>query len=133
MKLVRPLDRKIAVISLTKTLTDSKAFAVRYKKGWGLTCDELLKLLINPPVLSPTEDAILDHDVDDMTFGVGFTQLTTIKKAPRDSWPEVTNIKSWVGDFIKTADTRHGGQISEFVKERLTPESRETLVAYMQH
>lgn len=29
-KLARPLDRKIAVISFTKTLTDSQAFVERY-------------------------------------------------------------------------------------------------------
>ncbi|KAH3226524.1 hypothetical protein KXV86_000838 [Aspergillus fumigatus] len=36
-KLARPLDRKTAVLSFTKTLANSEAFANRYKKGWAFT------------------------------------------------------------------------------------------------
>ena len=32
-QLARPLDRKLVVVSLTKTLADSQAFAVKYQKG----------------------------------------------------------------------------------------------------
>ncbi len=42
-QLARPLDRKLAVVSFTKSLTDSEKFAVRYgNKGWGKTCEALL-------------------------------------------------------------------------------------------
>ncbi|KAA6407194.1 MAG: chromosome segregation Cse1 [Lasallia pustulata] len=132
-KLARPLDRKTAVISLTKTLTDSSAFAERYKKGWAYTCEALLKLLENPPVPAATDDLIVDQDVDDMSFGVGFTQLTTIKKPPGDQWPEVTDVKRWVGEYLKAADSRHKGKIARYVQERLSPEAREVLLSYMQN
>ncbi|KAI9049173.1 hypothetical protein LZ554_007020 [Drepanopeziza brunnea f. sp. 'monogermtubi'] len=130
-ELVRPLDRKLAVISLTKTLCDSQAFAVKYQKGWGKTCEALLKLLENPPVLVSSDDAVVEVDVDDLSFGVGFTPLNTCKKVPKDEWAEVTDVKSWVGTYLKEADGRHGGTIGGYVNERLVPEAKNVLVSYM--
>jgi exportin-2 (importin alpha re-exporter) len=131
-KLARPLDRKTAVVSLTRTLTDSVAFSETYKKGWAFTCDRLLELLINPPVIAEADDIIAEHDVDDMSFGVGFTQLVTVKRPAKDNFPEIDNVKSWVGQTLQDGDARHGGRISTYVQERLTPESRQALMAYMQ-
>ncbi len=111
-KLARPLDRKTAVISLTKTLTDSAAFVDKYKKGWTFTCEALLKLLENPPLPLTTDDTIPDQDVDDLSFGVGFTQLNTCKKVPKDPWPEISDVKSWVGQYLKAADQKHNGRVS---------------------
>lgn len=130
-QLARPLERKLAVVSLTKTLTDSQAFAVKYIKGWGKTCEALLKLLENPPVPVAVDDAIVEADVEDLSFGVGFTQLNVCKKVPKDDWPEVTDVKSWVGAYLKAADARHGGAIGGYVNERLSPEAKGVLVSYM--
>lgn len=120
------------MISLTKTLTDSSAFAEKYTKGWGYTCEALLKLLENTPVPAATDDLIVDQDVDDMSFGVGFTQLTTIKKPAKDQWPDVTDVKRWVGEYLKAADSRHKGKIAGYVQQRLSPEARHVLLSYMQ-
>ncbi|KAF5879233.1 putative chromosome segregation protein cse1 protein [Botrytis fragariae] len=128
----RPLDRKIAVISLTKTLTDSQAFAVRYKKGWSKTCEALLKLLENPPLPVTTDDVVAEADVDDLSFGVGFTQLNTCKKVAVDEWPEITDVKLWVGSYLREANQRHDRAISGYVNERLNSEARSLLVEYMQ-
>lgn len=130
-QLARPLERKLAVVSLAKTLTDSQAFAVKYVKGWGKTCEALLKLLENPPMPVVTDDVVAEADVDDLSFGVGFTQLSTCKKSPRDDWPEVTDVKVWVGSYLKAADARHGGAIGGYVSERLSPEAKTVLVSYM--
>lgn len=131
-KLLRPLDRKTAVISLTKTLTDSQAFAEKYKKGWAYTCEALLKLLENPPLPPAADDNIVEQDPDDMSFGVGFTQITTIKRPPRDLKPEIKDVKSWVNAFLKEADARHGGRITTFARERLSAEAAPVFAAYMQ-
>ncbi|KAI9832557.1 MAG: hypothetical protein M1819_004347 [Sarea resinae] len=154
-KLARPLDRKTAVIGLTKTLTSSVAFAEKYKKGWAFTCEALLKLLENPPLPTTTDDTIMEQDVDDLSFGVGFTQLNTCKKVVKDPWPEVTDVKRWVGLFIQEEDKKNGGrvsgnpllgqracdrwphaddifQINGFVQERLSPEAKQVLLSYMQ-
>ncbi len=128
---MRPHDRKTAVISLTKTLADSPAFVDRYQKGWAYTCEALLKLLENPPLPSATDDIIAEQDVDDMSFGVGFTQLTTCKKIVKDRWPEVTDVKKWVGEYLQAADRRHSGRISRFVQERLSAEAQNVLMNYM--
>lgn len=130
-QLARPLDRKLSVVGLTKTLTDSQAFAVKYIKGWGKTCEALLKLLENPPLPVVVDDMIVEADVEDTAFGVGFTALNVVKKTPRDDWPEVTDVKSWVGAYLKTADARHGGAIGGYVNARLPAEAKTVLVSYM--
>jgi exportin-2 (importin alpha re-exporter) len=130
-KLVRPLDRKTAVVSYTKTLADSEAFVSRYPKGWGLTTQRLLELLINPPVPPTQDDIIPDADVDELGFGVGFTQLNTCKKPAKDQFPEVRDVKSWVGAYLKDANGRHNGRIVQLVEERLSPEVKVALAEYL--
>ena len=131
-KLLRPLDRKTAVISLTKTLTDSVAFETKYvNKGWGYTCEALLKLLENPPIMAATDDVIVDQDVDDMSFGVGFTQLTTIRRPTRDPYPEIADVKRWVGEYLRAADTRKNGKMRNYAGQRLSPEAQTILQSYM--
>jgi exportin-2 (importin alpha re-exporter) len=103
----------------------------RYPKGWALTCEALLKLLINPPVASATDDMIVDQDVDDLGFGVGFTQLNTCKKSPKDLFSEVPDVKDWVGHQLKEADSRTSGRIGIYVQERLNEQQRAALIQLM--
>lgn len=132
-KLARPLDRKTAVVALTKTLGDSQAFADKYAKGWAFTCKALLALMTNPPLPAQAEAAtILDLDVDDAAFGVGFTPLTTCRRPPPDAFPEVVDSKAWIGGYLKEADARHGGRVAKFVQERLDAESQQALGQYLQ-
>ncbi|KAI9864617.1 MAG: importin-alpha export receptor [Trichoglossum hirsutum] len=128
-KLSKPFDRKTAVVSLTKTITESRAFAEKYKKGWAFTADSLLTLLADPPVAAILDDAIGDPDIDDMSFGVGFTQLHTCKRLPRDPWPEARDTRLWVGQQLAQANARTGGAINTFIHERLSPESRQKLLS----
>jgi exportin-2 (importin alpha re-exporter) len=131
-KLARPLDRKTAVISLVKTLAHSMAFANRYKKGWGFTCEALLKLLELPPLPATKDDIIAEIDVDDMAFAVGFTQLNTVRTRPKDPWPETgSDLKTWTGKYLKEADKRHDGRIGGFINERLGEEAKAVLNSYM--
>lgn len=130
-KLSRPTDRKTAVVSYTKTLTDSEAFVSRYPKGWGLTTQRLLELLVNPPVPTNQDDMIPDADVDEVGFGVGFTQLNTCKKAVKDPFPEIRDVKAWVGQYLKDANTRHNGRILSLVEERLSPDVKSALTEYL--
>ncbi len=130
-EIARPLDKKMAAVSLAKSLADSKAFSERYPKGWALTCNALLKLLENPPTVSTTSDLIVDHDVDDSSFGVGFTQLQTVKKPAPDPWAEITDLRKWVGQYLQNANSRNPGRIAEAVKG-LSPDAQQVLQAYMQ-
>lgn len=131
-QLARPLDRKTAAVSFTKLLADSEAFVDRYPKGWPHTCNALLKLLEVPPVPPKGEDMIADHDVDDSSFGVGFTQLQTIRRPVQDPWAHVTNLRKWVGQYLQAADVRHTGRIGRFVNEGLSADAKEVLSKYMQ-
>ena len=118
-------------MSYTKTLTDSQAFIDRYPKGWGLTCQSLIDLLVNPPVPPANDDIIPDADVDELSFGVGFTQLNTCKKVPKDPYPDITDVKAWVGQYLKDANTRTNGRIQTLVRERLAPEVKQALAEYL--
>ncbi|PYI25671.1 Cse1-domain-containing protein [Aspergillus indologenus CBS 114.80] len=131
-KLARPLDRKTAVLSFTKTLANSEAFASRYKKGWAFTCEALLKLLELPPLPASKDDIIAEHDVEDMAFGVGFTALNSIRPVPRDPWPETgADLKVWTGKYLKEADAKSSGRISGFVQERLGEDAKRVLSSYI--
>ena len=103
------------------------------KKGWGFTCEALLKLLINPPLPVSADDHLIeDRDVEDVGFGVGFTALNTCKPVPKDPYPEVQDVKSWVGAYLREADGRTGGRIAASVQEKLGPEAQSALSSVMQ-
>ncbi|KAF1961239.1 Cse1-domain-containing protein [Byssothecium circinans] len=131
-KLSRPVDRKTGVVSFTKTLTDSQAFVDRYPKGWTLTTQRLIELLVNPPMPPTADDFIADQDVDELGFGAGFTQLNTCKKLPKDPFPDITDVKAWVGQYLKEANTRHNGRIVKLVQERLDPATKQVLAQYLE-
>lgn len=132
-RLTRPYDRKIAVISLGHTLATSSAFAGRYsKKGWGLTCEALLLLLINPPLPPAKDDANIEEvDPDDVAFGVGYTALKTCKPSPRDPFPEVQDVRKWLGGYLKEQDAVAGGRISQYVQQKLSDDAKNALSSIM--
>jgi exportin-2 (importin alpha re-exporter) len=132
-QLAKPLDRKCAAVSLIKTLAFSEKFAVKYVKGWGLTCEALIKLLEMPPLPVTDDSVVVEQDVDDLSFGVGFTQLNTCKRQPKDIWPEVTDAKSWVGRYYIAADQAQSGKLMPWVRERLNPENPELAQAFFSY
>jgi exportin-2 (importin alpha re-exporter) len=132
--LTSPLTRKTAVVSLTRTLATSTAFAEKYKKGWAYTCEALLKLLQDPPVLQKTsrmDDMIDEQDVDDSGFGVGFTQLNTCRKPQRDFFPEIDDVKVWVSRTLRESDAADQMRISRFASERLSRDAGAVLAVYL--
>lgn len=130
----RPVDRKIGVISYTKTLCDSAAFAQKYMKGWANTANNLLELLQNPPKVAGGfgDEVITEADVDDIGFGVGFTPLNTCKRGPRDDFPEIDNVQAWVSEYLKAGNARQGGAVLKFVQERMQPEAQAAIAPYLQ-
>ncbi|KAG4220149.1 hypothetical protein PC116_g31372, partial [Phytophthora cactorum] len=131
--LVRPVDRKLAVISFAKSMGDSAAFAQRYLKGWRFTCEAMLKLLLNPPKVTSGvgDDVVNEADVDDIGFGLGFTALNTCKKAARDDYPEIQDITVWVRQYLTDANARHNGAIAQYLQERLTDEGKQAMAIYV--
>lgn len=133
-KLARPVDRKVAVVSLTKALCDSQAFAQRFEKGWGHTCRTLLSLLANPPVVGSGagDEIITEADPDAIGFGVSFTALNTCKPLTRDDFPDVLNVATWVKDYMRAANQRNGGAVESFIQQRLPPEQQQAIAQYLQ-
>lgn len=132
----RPVDRKLGVISYTKTLCDSKEFAVTYStKGWGWTANALLDLLKNPPQVAAGlgDEIITEADVDDIGFGqTGYTPLNTCKRGPRDDFPEITDVQVWISDYMKKTNAQHNGIIVQFANQRLLPDAQQALAPYLQ-
>ncbi|KAJ4109031.1 importin-alpha export receptor [Fusarium oxysporum] len=132
-KLARPVDRKVAVVSLTKTLCDSSAFAQQFAKGWANSCRKLLSLLVNPPTVAAGagDEVVAEADVDDIGFGMSFTALNTCRALAKDDFPEVLDVTKWVKEYMVSANQRHGGAIERFVSERLSPEEQEAIAKYI--
>ncbi|KOS18488.1 Importin alpha re-exporter [Escovopsis weberi] len=132
-KLAKPVDRKLAVISLTKTLCDSQAFAQKFAKGWGNTCRILLALMANPPAVAAGvgDEIITDQSVDDIGFGLTFTALNTCKPLARDEYPDVANVTTWVKEYMVAANQRHGGAIQGFIAERLAEPMKSAVTQYL--
>ena len=90
-------------------------------------------MLINP-LVPPTADLeVVEQDVNSLSFGVSFTPLNSCRKtgAEVDLYPEITDVKAWIGQTLTAANSAHGGRITKFIEERLTPESRTTLMQVM--
>ncbi|KAF5530728.1 importin-alpha export receptor [Fusarium mexicanum] len=132
-KIARPVDRKVAVVSLTKTLCDSSAFAQQFAKGWANSCRKLLSLLVNPPTVAAGagDEVVAEADVDDIGFGMSFTALNTCRGLAKDDFPEVLDVTKWVKEYMASANQRHGGAIERFVSERLSPEEQQAIAKYI--
>jgi exportin-2 (importin alpha re-exporter) len=131
--LVRPVDRKLAVVSFAKALAESQAFANRYQKGWRFTCEALLTMLANAPqvVAGAGDEVVNEADVDDIGFGLGFTPLITCKKPTRDEFPEIQDVRQWVRQYLTQANAAQNGVIATYVQERLSDEGKQALAMYI--
>jgi len=132
-KLARPVDRKVAVVSYTKTICDSEAFASRFAKGWGHSCRMLLSLLLNPPVVDRGvgDEIIAEADVDDIGFGLTYTALNTCRPIAHDDFPDIADVRKWVAEYIAAADRRHNGAVMKFCQERLQDQDKKALNQYL--
>lgn len=132
-KLARPIDRKLAVISLTKTLCDSQIFAQKFVKGWGNTCRILLSLLANPPTVAAGggDELLTESSVDDIGFGTSYTPLNTCKALARDDFPEIQDVPVWVKQYMASADQRHNGALQRFITERLPADQQQAIAQYL--
>lgn len=132
-KLAKPVDRKTAVVSLTKTLCDSQVFAQKFVKGWANSCRILLSLLANPPVVSPglSEEIITEASVDDIGFGMTFTALNTCKPVAQDDFPDILDVTKWVKEYMGAANQRHGGAIEGFIAQRLPADQQQAIAQFI--
>ncbi|KAI1863767.1 hypothetical protein JX265_003903 [Neoarthrinium moseri] len=131
--LVRPVDRKLAVVSFAKSLAESQAFAQRYQKGWRFTCEAFLTLLGNAPTVATGagNEVITEADVDDIGFGLGFTALNTCKKPAADEFPQIQDVPQWVRQYLTQANAAQNGAIAGYVQERLSDEGKQALAQYI--
>ncbi|KAG6026777.1 hypothetical protein E4U19_002414 [Claviceps sp. Clav32 group G5] len=133
-KLAKPVDRKIAVVSLTKTLCDSQVFSGKFMKGWANSCRILLSLLANPPVVAAGagDEIITEASVDDIGFGMTYTALNTCKPLARDDFSDIQNVAQWVKEYMVAANQRHNGAIAGFISQRLPQEQQDAIMKYLQ-
>ncbi|EPS41095.1 hypothetical protein H072_5033 [Dactylellina haptotyla CBS 200.50] len=129
-KLVKYIDRKYAVVGLTRVVTASTSLAApgsAYSPMWRGSVTALLKLLEVPPVLAgegAAYDQTAEADLDDVSFSVSFVTLNTARKEVSDPYPDVVDARKWVGGEVKK---------SKVFQERfgeLTPEHKTVLEGY---
>lgn len=106
--LPRPLDRKLAIIGLTKLLLTSTAVGVPPYSGLRRsTAAALYQLIANPdavPQAPPgADDLSHEADLDEMGFAVAFSSLNTTKKPAEDPAPEIpmAGLRAWVIENFK--------------------------------
>ena len=112
LKLQKPLDRKLAIIGLTKLLlTSSLITTPPYQAVSPTAAKTLHKLIATPEVVpqgpSATDDLSHEADLDEMGFGVAFSTLNTTKKAVQDPAPGVpmAGLRDWVvANFKESSD-----------------------------
>jgi len=111
-KLTKFLDRKIAIVGLTKLITSSKTLLSQsnryHQKFWPASVTTLLKLLETPPVPTNTDaatayDQSAEADLDDVSFSVSFATLNTARKGAVDPFPEILDARKWVGEELRSA------------------------------
>ncbi|KAF3920528.1 Exportin-2 [Dactylellina cionopaga] len=108
-KLTKYIDRKYAVVGLTRVVTGANTLATaggRYAPMWPGSVAALLKLLEVPPVPAGADgvyDQATEVDLDDVSFSVSFATLNTARKGVSDPFPEVTDARKWVGGEVKTS------------------------------
>ncbi|KAF3935709.1 Exportin-2 [Dactylella cylindrospora] len=133
-KLTKYMDRKIAVVGLTRMIVSSEDVAngSKYHKFWSPSVTALLKLLEIPPVPTSGDayDQTAEADLDDVSFSVSFATLNTARKGANDPFPEVVDARKWVGGELKTALAGpKGGALGASLGE-LEPQSRSVLEGY---
>ncbi|KAK6354172.1 importin-alpha export receptor [Orbilia blumenaviensis] len=108
-KLTKFLDRKIAVVGLTRIVTASKIATNGgdYSNMWAGSINALLKLLEVPP--TPAEggsgyDQTTEADLDDVSFSVSFATLNTARKPVVDPFQQVVDVRKWVGGEVKKSE-----------------------------
>ena len=109
-KLPRPLDRKLAIIGLTKLLLTSTTMGMPpYNKIRHSTAAALYQLIANPDAVpqvpSGADDLSHEADLDEMGFAVVFSSLNTTKKPAEDPAPEIPmgRLRAWVIENFKGA------------------------------
>lgn len=128
-KLTKYLDRKIAVVGLTRLVTASTELAAPgspYANMWPASVTTLLKLLEVPPVPAAGDayDQTTEADLDDVSFSVSFATLNTARKGVVDPFPEIVDARKWVGVEVKKSEA-FKARINE-----LGPEERAVLEGY---
>ena len=125
------LDNKLAVIGLTKFLTTAQLLAdPQFTKAGTNTATMLQRMLDLSSTYSQvvTADVIQEVDIDETSFVVTFSSLSTTKKAPRDPAPEVSTaeLKSWVSQNLKNSRAR----VQPFIMQ-MVDGARDQLLPYL--
>ncbi|KAK9371349.1 Cse1-domain-containing protein [Lipomyces kononenkoae] len=122
-KMHTPLDRKLAIVGLTKILFDSPVFLQKYKPQWEAGARVLLTTLHSNSLVDVFEggDELPDTG-EDLAFGASFAKLNAVVWEGLDPANAVTDVKKFVGETISTAG--HGviaqvGPVSDDVKSGL--------------
>ncbi|KAK9386894.1 Cse1-domain-containing protein [Lipomyces mesembrius] len=122
-KLHSPLDKKLAIVGLTKILFDSSVFLQRYSSRWEAGARVLLETLQSNSLVDAFEGGDeLPEAEEDLAFGASFVKLNAVVWKGHDPAGAVTDVKKFVGETISKSGHEviaQVGAVSDEVKSRL--------------
>lgn len=123
-------DRKIATIGLTKLLTQNPKFMYgEYNSKWAESLDVLLELLGTDLAAPMADNAALELDLEEVSFGSSFSKLATTVVAPINPSPSVSDPKAFFISEIKRVNVEFNGQLGQLVKA--LPVAKQQVLASM--
>ncbi|KAJ8099083.1 Cse1-domain-containing protein [Lipomyces tetrasporus] len=122
-KLHSPLDRKLAMVGLTKILFESSAFLQKYSSRWETGARVLLTTLQSNSLVDVFEvaDELPEAD-EELSFGASFVKLNAVVWRGLDPASDVTDMKKFVGETVTKAGNAviaQVGDVSDEVKSGL--------------
>lgn len=122
-------DRRIATIGLTKLLTQNPKFIQGdYNSKWTESLEVLLELIGTDLAAPMTDEARIELDLDEVSFGSSFSKLATTAVAPINPCPSVTDPKAFFVGEIKRVNSEFNGQLVGLVKA-LPPAKQQVLAS----
>ncbi|KAK9453824.1 Cse1-domain-containing protein [Dipodascopsis uninucleata] len=124
------LDKKIAVVGLSRFLFECESFRQLYYQRWTAGCLALLNLMQSDSLVGvyDNSNALIESTLDgdeEVTFGSSFAQLSTVATKPFDPTSDIPDVKKFVGLQIKAS----GGQLAALINQ-LPPEAQSSLSSY---
>ncbi|GMM54242.1 importin-alpha export receptor [Maudiozyma humilis] len=125
------LDRKIALLGVTKIITESAMFSNKYPQLMAPTFDSVIKTVTSEDVANFKSDFVdFDNMEEIATFGSSFSKLNVVGEKPSDPLPEINltnDVKTFVGQSISKYVNAQGAAFSSSILPHLSQESQNGL------
>ena len=125
------LDRKTALLGVTKMVTESPLFFNKYPQLVAPTFETLIQTLTSEDVANFKSDFVdLDNMEEIITFGSSYSKLAVVGEKPVDPLPEVdltNNLKSYIAQLLGKYVNSQGTAFSSTILPNLSNDAQTKL------